>query len=264
MNTAGSYSRLWSLGLAAVLVAGALAACSAPDDPTWDRLQEAGTLRVGMDASFPPFESIASDGSLAGLDVDLAREVSRRLGLDPQFVANLPYDGLYDALTAERVDIVVSSLVVDPSRTGDHAYSDVYFDAGHVLVARGDHEMVPQMEDLSGYSLAVVLGTEGDREARKWARRLANLDVVQHETADDALRAVESGNADVALVDHVSALQAVGSGRDLMVIGEPVTEALYACAVRRESIRLLKAVNTALRAMEADGTTEALISRWLR
>jgi ABC-type amino acid transport substrate-binding protein len=217
-----------------------------------------------MDASSPPFESIASDGSLAGLDVDLAREVSRRLGLDPQFVANLPYDGLYDALIAGRVDIVVSALVVDPSRTGEYAYSDVYFDAGHVLVARADNDMAPRMKDLSGYSLAVALGTEGDSEARKWARRLANLEVVQHETAIDALGAVESGNADVALVDHVSALQAVGSGRDLAVIGEPVTDAPYACAVRRESIRLLKAVNKALRAMEADGTTDAFISRWLR
>ena len=70
-----------------------LAACAHPDD-TWDRVREAGVLRVGMDASFPPFEMIAADGTLVGFDVDLARELGRRLGVEVQFVANLPYDGL--------------------------------------------------------------------------------------------------------------------------------------------------------------------------
>ena len=68
-----------------------LTAC-APADETWNRMLETRTLRVGMDASFPPFESVAAGGSLAGFDVDLARELGQRLGVEVQFVANLPYD----------------------------------------------------------------------------------------------------------------------------------------------------------------------------
>ncbi len=124
-----------------------LAACT-PTDDVWKHVRETGILRVGMDASFLPFESIAAGGTLIGFDVDLGRELSRRLGpalsaasltakgVEAQFVANLPYDGLYDALTVGRVDVVISTLVVNPARMDDFAYSASYFDAGQVLVVR--------------------------------------------------------------------------------------------------------------------------------
>ncbi len=258
------FSRVGHLALAGALIACVLIACSSPTDPTWDRVRETRTLRVGMDASFPPFESIAADGSLVGFDVDLARELSRRLDVEPRFVANLPYDGLYDALTAGRVDIVISALVVDPSRMGDYAYSRIYFDAGQVLVSRTEQRASDSMADLGGHRLGVVLGTEGDREGRRWARRLEGLVVVQYRTPARALSALEEGETDVVLVDHVSALQAMGEGKDLVIIGKPVVEVPYACAMRRDSVQLLRAVNEALVAMEDDGTMDALISKWLR
>jgi ABC-type amino acid transport substrate-binding protein len=216
-----------------------------------------------MDASFPPFESIGPDGSLVGFDVDLAREVCRRLDLEPQFVANLPYDGLYDALTVRRVDVVVSALVINPARTGDYAYSTPYFDAGQVLVLPPGARAIRSVADLNGNRLAVVLGTAGDQAARRWARRLADLALVQYHTPAHALQAVEVGEADVALVDHVSALQAIGTGRRLQIVGEPVVTVPYAAAVRREDRRLLRAINEALGAMQDDGTMDRLVALWL-
>ncbi|MGD2103842.1 MAG: ABC transporter substrate-binding protein [Anaerolineae bacterium] len=252
------------LTAAATLLMFVFAACSSRADPTWERLLRMGTLRVGMDASFPPFESIGADGTPEGLDVDLAREIADRLDLRPQFVANLPYDGLYDALAAERVDVVVSALVVDPSRMEDYAYSISYFDAGPVLVSADEPRAVESIRDLAGHNLAVALGTEGDRQGREWARRLSGLVVVQYGTPTEALDALQSGETDIALVDHVSALQAMDGASDLVIIGEPVIDVPYACAVRRDSVRLLQAINEALRAMEEDGTIEGLMSRWLR
>lgn len=241
-----------------------LAACAAPPDPTWERLQETGVLRVGMDASYPPFESIAKDGTLVGLDVDIAREISNQLGLEPEFLPNLPYDGLYDALRAERVDIVISALPIDPSRREDYAYSEPYFYAGHVLVARLQWDSVQSVADLAGHSVGVVLGTEGDREARRWARRLRDLNLLQYNTVEEALKALQESEADVVVIDRVSALRATGSDTDLTIVGEPLTMVPYACAMRRDSVRLLDAVNQALKGMEDDSTMELLISTWLR
>lgn len=257
-------SRRGLLLLTAGLLVGVLAACGSPVDPTWERLRETGTLRIGMDASFPPFASISADGTLVGLDVDLAREISERLSLQPRFVPNLPYDGLYDALTANQVDIVISALPVDPHRMEDHAYSRPYFDAGQVLVSGTGQQGVESVTDLNGHRLAVVLGTVGDREGRRWARRSADLLVIQYRTPMEAVQAVAQAETHAALVDHVSALQAIGEGDGLTVVGEPVIEVPYACAVRRDSVQLLDAVNEALATMEDDGTMEALIAKWLR
>jgi ABC-type amino acid transport substrate-binding protein len=252
-----------------------LSAC-APTDDGWGRVHEAGILRVGMDASFPPFESVVADGTLTGFDVDLARELGHRLGpalsadrisgiegIEVQFVANLPYDGLYDALAVDRVDVVISALVVNPARMADFAYSIPYFDAGQVLVVREGEVDIEQMSDLSGCTLAVEFGTQGDMEARKWGRRLLDLTVVPHQTAVGALAAAAAGEADAALVDHVSALEAIRIESGLTVVGEPVVEEPYAVAVRRDSQRLLRAINEALTEMKADGTIDALKAEWL-
>ena len=264
-----------------------LSACAHPD-AAWDRVLETGVLRVGMDASFPPFETIAADGTLIGFDVDLARELGQRLGIEVQFVANLPYDGLYDALAVDRVDAVISALVIDPARMADFAYSTPYFDAGQVLVVwvgGTDSEWqvpvpVETMADMGGRRLAVEFGTQGDLEARKWARRVSGLTVVPYQTAAEAVAGVVAGEVDAALVDHVSALAAgawpegqVGARADgapgyragggLIVAGTPVVEEPYAVAVRRESRHLLRSINEALSEMQADGTLEMLTAQWL-
>ncbi len=236
-----------------------LAACSAD---RLDRILEAGVLRVGMDASYPPFEYL-EEGNLVGLDVDLGRELAARLGVEAHFVANLSYDGLYDALTADVVDVVISALYVDPARMADFAYSRSYFNAGEVLVVQAEIADISGMADLAGRTLAVEWGSEGDVIARHWARRLAGLTVLPCPTAAEALARVASSQADAALVDHLSALAGIGQGMPLEVVGDPVTDELYAVAVRREDGALLRAINGALTAMEEDGTLPRLRQKWL-
>jgi len=255
--------RRWALFIVHCSSFIALTACAGPDD-AWERVLETGVLLVGMDASFPPFEFVAADGALSGLDVELAQELGRRLGVEAQFVSNLPYDGLYDALAVERVDVVVSALVINPERMADFAYSAAYFDAGQVLVMRAGETGVAGMANLSGRALAVEFGSQGDMEARKWARRLPGLVVAPYETAAGALAAVAAGEADGALVDHVSALAEIGAGSGLVVVGGPVVAQPYAVGVRRENVYLLRAINDALAEMEADGTMDALAAEWLK
>jgi len=116
---------------------------------------------------------------------------------------------------------------------------------------------------MSGHTLAVELGTQGDLEARKWARRLSGLTVLPFQTATEALAAVAAGEADGALVDHVSALAEIGVGNRLVIVGDPVVEQPYAVAVHRESRYLLRAINESLAEMKADGTMEMLAAKWL-
>ncbi len=235
--------------------------CTRPD--ALDRVRASGVLRVGMDASFPPFEFWDGEGNLVGFDVDLGREIAARLEVRAEFVANLSYDGLYDALTAEQVDVVISALYVDPTRMADFAYSYSYFNAGQVLVVSEESSGVEKMADLSGRTLAVEWGSEGDVVARTWARRLMGMTVIPCQSAEEALARVAAGEADAALVDHLSARMGIGQGLPLRIAGDPVTDEPYAIAVRREDSALLRAVNEILVAMEEDGTLLQLRQRWL-
>src|SRR5687768_15103924 len=72
------------------------------DDGTLAEIRRRGTLRVGLDASFPPFEMMNADNQIVGLDVDIATALASALGVELEIV-NIGFDGLYDALLARRV-----------------------------------------------------------------------------------------------------------------------------------------------------------------
>ncbi len=232
-----------------------------PDD-SWERVRARGVLRIGSDLSYPPFGFVDERGQPAGLDVDLGRALAARLGLRAEFV-NLGYDGLYDALYAGQVDVLISALVIDPLRMDDFAYTQPYFNAGQVLVVRRDGPSPQGMGDLAGLRLAVELGSDGDVEARRWARRLPGLEVQAWPDPLEALAAVESGQADVALVDAISARTALRDRPALHISGEPVTYEPYAVVVRRRDQGLFEVIERTLNALRADGTLRQLFERWL-
>lgn len=231
-------------------------------DRSWERVRARGVLRIGIDLSYPPFGFVDEEGQPAGFDVDLGRAIAARLGLRAEFI-NLGYDGLYDALAAGRVDVLISGLVIDPMRMDDFIYTQPYFNAGQVLVVRQDGSLPQGMSDLAGMRLAVELGSDGDVEARRWARRLPGLEVQARSDPLEALAAVEAGQADVALVDAISARTALRDHPTLRISGDPVTYEPYAVVVPRRSQTLFEVIERTLGDLSADGTVGRLLDRWL-
>jgi polar amino acid transport system substrate-binding protein len=248
-----------------------LAGCAASKtDEVWQRIQAQGVWRVGLEPTWVPFEYVDGAGLLSGFDVELARELSRRLGLEVQFVANLGYDGLYDALTTGQADAIISAVVVDDSRRVDFAFSRPYFEAGQVLVVGPQSAGVETPEDLRGRVLAVELGSDGDALARRWRSRWSDLELLHTDSADAALDAVADGRAGAALTDRATALLALNAANKagaglggLRISGKPVTAEQYAIVVRSESRDLLRALNAALADLQRDGTLQALERHWL-
>jgi polar amino acid transport system substrate-binding protein len=218
-----------------------------------------------MEANWVPFEYVDGEGQLAGFDVELARLLGERLGVQVQFQPTLSFDGLYDALTAGQVDVVISAVVVDLGRSADFAFSTPYFDAGQVLVVSPGSAGVDEMQDLNGRVLAVELGSDGDAVARRWARRLEDMALLHTDSASAALDAVANGQADAALTDRASALLALKAlaDSDLHVSGDPVSGEQYAVVTLRENAELLRALNAVLADLRRDGTLVALERKWL-
>jgi arginine/lysine/histidine transporter system substrate-binding protein len=232
------------------------------ESATWQRIQETGVLRVGLDPTFPPFET--ADGvPLQGLDVDLAKAIAADLGLTVEFVY-FGYDGLYDALATERVDVLISALVIMVERTRDFAYSDPYFNAGEILIVPAGSP-VAGMTDLANRRLAVELGAQGHVEATIWQRRLTNLTILPYNSPDEALTAVAENEADATLIDAVSGRLFLREQpqHQLTYLPEPITVEPYALVVRREDERLLDELNDSLDRLRQSGQLEQIIEKWL-
>ncbi|MEA3485549.1 MAG: transporter substrate-binding domain-containing protein [Candidatus Aerophobetes bacterium] len=230
------------------------------EDETWARIQREGVMRVGMDASWPPFEYVEGD-EIVGFDVDLAREIGERLGVRVELV-NAGFDGLYDALQAGRFDAIVSALPYDPTLTEDVAYSISYFDAGQVLVVRASEGEIRGAKDLAGKRLGVEWGSEGDMQGRKLQKKIEGLTLQPYMSPRDVLQALKNSEVDAALVDAVSALQFIGSEGGVRIVGHPLTDERYVVAVHPESHVLLEAINGALAEMRKDGTLDRLREKW--
>ncbi len=231
-------------------------------DDTWDRIQRQGVMRVGMDASYPPFDLVDSEGHFVGYDVDLALEVATRLGVQVEFV-DISFDGLYDALFSERIDLIVSALPHDRLLTRDVAYSYSYFNAGQVLlVARGD-DHIQSVQDLAGLRVVVELGSAAHQEGRRLREReKLDLALVSQRTPEEVIVALLDGQADAALYDGIAARQLAAQGAPIEVVGGPLTDDPYVIAVRLDSPQLLERVNEALVELREGGFLQGLEEKW--
>src|ERR1041384_7614832 len=77
-----------------------------------DRVHQSGELRVGTDATYPPFET-AEGGQFTGFDIDLATAIARELGVRVRFI-NSGFDGIFPALQNGSFDMVISSVTITP------------------------------------------------------------------------------------------------------------------------------------------------------
>ncbi len=252
-------STIQSLTLILVLLLAA-AGCNGRQS-TWNHIQQTGTLRVGLDPTYPPFE-VADADNVWGLDVDLANALAAELGLQAQFVY-FGYDGLYDALLTKQVDVLISALVVDESRTRDFAFSEPYFNAGQILIVPESEGKIADMADLNGRIVAVELGSQGHVEALNWQRKVPNLQILPTNSPDDALTAVLEQTAHAALTDAISGRLFLSQHPGLKRLPDPVTVEPFALVVRKEDGQLLQHLNEALETIQNNGQLEMITAQWL-
>lgn len=212
-----------------------------------------------MDPSFPPFEFVDAENQSAGLDVDLARALAARLGVEVHFVTTT-YDGLYDALIVGRADVIISALYPDPTRTRDFVFSTPYFNAGEMLVAPQNSGILGA-ENVAGRRIAAVFGTDGHMAVLAWEERLKPPPVlILEQSSSEALAMLVSGEVEAAVIDGLTARAAAESASLSAVL---VTDEPYVIVARSDDAKLIDFFDETLDVMRGDGTLDRLIERWI-
>ncbi len=235
-----------------------LSACHA-ESGTWERIQQDGILRVGVDPTYPPFE-IGDENGIRGIDVELAEAIAYEMGLhDVEFVW-IGYDGLYDGLLTGKVDLLISALIVMPSQMDDFAYSTPYFDVGERLIVP-TNSTISSIADTN--SIAVELGAQGHVEAMAQQKVSPALQVLPFNTPEEALTAVLENIADGAVMDGINGRLLLQSRPSLHLLPTPITVEPFAIVVRKDDQRLLAEINEKLDLLGKNGRLDQLISNWL-
>lgn len=216
-------------------------------------------LRIGIDASNPPFALVTDEGP-AGFEIDIGRTLAEQLDAPARFV-NMTFDGLYDSLRADQVDMVIATLSIDPLRNGEVLYTRDYFNAGLMLVSDAAFP-IEDMNELEEHTLAYEFGAEADSLARRWLRRILPFTLAPYELPIYALDAVRVGQADAALVEAAAAWPYFRQHREWNAHTEYMTYLPYVIAIRRDRAELWAAVDAVLQTLTEDGTLQQIQNRW--
>ncbi len=239
-----------SLAIAAVLTNGVAAA---------DR---AKPLVVGMELAYPPFEMTDTSGKPAGVSVDLANELGKRLGR-PVVVRNISFDGLIPALKTGQVDLVISSMTATAERAKSIDFSDPYLATGLCLLLKKDSPAKNIADlDRDGVKVAVKKGTTGHLYASEKLKQATVL-VLDKESA--AVLEVAQGKADAFIYDQMSTYQNwQRNSATTRALLEPFQKEYWAVGIRQGNDELKRQVNQFLGDYRQQGGFEALGDRYFK
>lgn len=221
-----------------------------------------GELVVGVTPDYAPLIFKQGD-ELVGMEVDLAKELSTELNR-PIRMVELPWDHLPTALSEGSIEMIMSGMTITPARKLRIQFSDSYLETGLLpMVRRGEESKYATAEDVvnSLVTIGVKKGTTAEMLVKE---KFPNASLRRYMYPQDA--AVDLQRNRVEMVIHDGPAIAWLSSEleaDLKVLQIPLTRDYLAWGLRRGDSKLLRQVNNALAQWKADGTLDAIVSRWL-
>ncbi|MBK7140627.1 MAG: basic amino acid ABC transporter substrate-binding protein [bacterium] len=220
--------------------------------------QSGRVLRVGTDATYPPFETVNTEtGKPEGFDIDLITEVARRNGWTTDFIIT-PFDGMIPGLQGEKYDVAISSITITPERAAVVDFSKPYYTAGQVVAVLLNNSSIAGINDLTGKRVGVQLGTTGEL----MAQRTEGLQVFSYDNIGAAFIDMANGNLDAVLNDYPTTQAYIRSHGSAKTVGDILSREQYGIAVRKGNDSLLQQINTALEAIRSDSSYIQLHLKW--
>ncbi len=228
-------------------------------DGSLERVKAAGVLRIGVDDAFPPMEYRNEKGELIGFDVDLAKEIGKRLGVTMEWVPTA-WDGVILALQSGKFDIIMSSMTITEERAKKMDFSPPYIYGAQIVVVRDQDKTINAIADLSGKVIGSQLGSTGEEAARK-LEGIKDLKLYGQYT--DAFTDLAIGRYQALVVDELVGRYYLTKRPGVYrVLPERLSEEAIGIAFRKEDKSLREAVCAAIEAIRADGTYAAISEKW--
>jgi lysine-arginine-ornithine-binding protein len=230
--------------------------------------KEWNTIRVGVDPTYPPFESVTKDGAVQGFDIDLGNALCAKLMAKCVWVQS-SFDGLIPGLQARKFDIILSSMAANEKRRQQIDFTARLYRNQTRLIAKASDHLLPEAAKLSGKRVAVEQGTVQESYAReKWAP--SGVEVVAYPSYDQAYADLTAGRVDAVLMDAVQGqlgFLSTPAGKGFGFAGEVVYDAKImgdgdAAGVRKSDPELRDALNGAIAEILRDGTYRKIEAKY--
>lgn len=218
-----------------------------------------GVFKIGLDPEFPPMGYRDTEGNYVGFDIDLAKEVAKRLGMEFEAVP-INWDAKNMELGTGNIDCIWNGFTMT-GREGQYLWTSPYVSNAQVIVVKENSD-IKAAADLAGKILALQQGSTAENALNSRAdikNSLANTLFVADNVS--ALQELKAGGVDAVLVDEVVADYYIAKNPGLKVI-DSIAEESYGVGFALGNSALRDKVETTLQEMAKDGTMKKISEQW--
>lgn len=217
-----------------------------------------GVLTMSTNAAFPPYEMTADDGSFEGIDIEVAQAIADKLGLTLQ-VDDMDFDAALLAVQNGKSDMVMAGVTVTEERQKVMDFTDSYATGIQSIIVPEDSD-IASIDDLAGKTIGTQRGTTGYLYC---VDEFGDDAVIAYDNGLTAVQALNNGQVDCVVIDNAPAQEFVAANQGLKILETPYAEENYAIGVAKGNTALLDAINGALAELQADGTLQSIVDKYI-
>lgn len=224
------------------------------------KIQEKGEIVVAMEGTWAPWTYHDESDTLVGYDVEIAKLIAEKLGVEATFVEG-EWDGLLAGLDAGRYDIMVNGVDITEERAAKYDFSTPYAYNRTAVIVSGDNEEIKSMEDLNGKHTANTISSTYAEVAEQYGAEVTGVDDL-NQTFELLLsgRIDATLNAEVTYYDYMNAHP--DANIKVAVLAPDATQAAIPVRKGEETASLLEAINSALAELGESGELSALSEKY--
>lgn len=224
-----------------------------------------GKLTMSTNATFPPYEMLADDGSFEGIDVEVAGAIAEKLGLELQ-IDDMSFDAALLAVQGDspKADIVMAGVTVTEDRQLVMNFSDSYATGIQVVIVKEGSD-IKSIDDLEGKKIGTQMGTTGYIYCSDTPENggYGEENVIAYDSGITAVQALVNGQVDCVVIDNEPAQAYVKANAGLSILDTEFTNEDYAIGMNKGNACLLAAVNAAMAELKADGTFQKIVDKYI-
>lgn len=224
--------------------------------------QEIPVIRWGVKSDTKLFGLYdISEQAIVGFDVDIARALTEIM-TDGQGIAEMVEVNSktrIPLLKNGNIDAIIATMSITDERLKIVHFSDVYFEAGQSL-------LVPLESDIQGIDTLTdqhtVLAIKGSTSAQNIRDLAPQVNVLEMENYSEGFVALQSGQGDALTTDNAILLGMISLNPDYRLAGDVFVDEPYGIAINKGQEEFLRAVNSALETIQANGTYDEIYHKW--
>jgi polar amino acid transport system substrate-binding protein len=253
--------------MCALLAGGLFVSCqkktTASGDQSLQNILDKKQFILGLDDSFPPMGYRDENNEIVGYDVDLAKEVAKRLGVE-LVLQPIDWNAKEQELNTGEIDCIWNGFTITEERKQNVLYTPPYLKNAQVIVVKGDSP-VQTLNDLAGKKAGTQAGSSSVEAIDEAPEFKASLkEVVEYKDFLTALMDLDVGGTDAVVIDLVVANDNINrSGKNFRILDETLGEEEFGIGFRKNDKALADKVWATLLEMAADGTAAQIAAKWL-